>query len=120
MTTAIEWVGIIAGSGVVGSVVTKAFDRQVTKATARKTEAEETKIDADAASVLAQTAVTLVAPLQTQIDGLTIRVRTLEAENTATKSKLQLAIDHIRELRHWIGTHIPDKSPPQPPADLGV
>lgn len=118
--SALEWAGVAAGSGTLGVLITKAFDWQVNRATAGKTEAEETKIDAEAAQVIAETAVILVAPLKAQIDSLTARVGTLEAENTVTKTRLQLAIGHITELRRWIATHIPDKTPPQPPEGLGL
>lgn len=113
-------VGIVAGSGAIGSVATKVLDRSVTRATANRTEAEETKLDADAAQVIAQTAVSLVAPLQTQVDSLRERVMVLEAENNSTKSRLQVAIDHIYELHAWINTHLPQRRPPQPPQALGI
>lgn len=122
MSTLLDVLAALGGPiGVVLGVVGKSwFDRSVTVATVKRTEAEDTKIDAEAAQIIANTAVLLVAPLQTQITELTTRVGSLESENTATKSKLQLAIDHIRALRAWIGTHIPDKMPPQPPPGLGL
>lgn len=113
MTAVVEWAGVVLGSGAVGSIVTNVFNR-------RKVKADAGKIDAEAAQTIATTAVTLVAPLQAQVTDLLDRVETLEAENTTTKSKLQLAIDHIRELRYWIRTHLPDKTPPASPSGLGV
>lgn len=118
--SALEWAGMIAGSTVAGGALTKLFDWQVTRATARKTNAEETKIDADAAKVIADTAVTLVAPLQAQVLSLSDRLDTVENEHRATKTRLQVAIGHITELRLWIGEHLPDKHPPEPPEGLGI
>lgn len=115
-----EVAGLVAGSGGFGALVTKLLSRRVDQTTANKNEAEEESLKADATESLANAAVLLVAPLQDQITKLTGRVSTLEAENAATKSKLQLAIDHIRELRFWISRQTPDKTPPQPPSALGI
>lgn len=113
MSQTLEVIGIIAGSGTAGVLVTKLFDR-------RKTSAESNMIDAEAAQVIASTAVTLVAPLQSEIDKLTVRVGTLETENTTTKTLLGVAIDHIHDLHRWIDEHLPGKQRPQPPPTLGL
>lgn len=122
MSALLDWAVALSGPvGVAIGVAGKSwFDRSVTVATVKRTEAEDTKIDAEAAQIIANTAVMLVAPLQGQITELTGRVGTLEMENTATKTRLQSAIDHIRQLRLFINKHIPDKTPPQPPSGLGL
>ncbi|EFV12935.2 hypothetical protein [Segniliparus rugosus] len=83
-------------------------------------EAQESKIDAEAAQVIAVTAVTLVDPLRSQVADLGKRVEVLEQENAATKSTLHQALDYIRSLLSWVHKHLPDKTPPQPPATLGI
>jgi hypothetical protein len=108
MSALIEWVAAVGGPvGVVAGVTGARF-------LSRK------KTDAEAAEVVTRAAVALLAPLQEQVTKLATRVEALEVENTATKSKLQLAILHIRELRSWIDQHIPGKTPPQTPAGLGL
>ena len=102
----LELVGIVVGSSAAGSIVTKVFER-------RRDRSQGTLLDAEAAQVIANTAVTLVAPLEA-------RVTALEAENLRTKSKLQVAIDHILDVHKWIGEHIPGRQPPQPPSELGL
>ena len=111
--SALEWAGVIAGSGAVGSVITKLFDW-------KRAEAEEEKLDADAAQAITQAAIGLIAPLQAQVTDLLERVTILETENHMTKTKLQKAIDHIRELRRWVHTHLPDRTPPAAPVDLMI
>ena len=110
MGSLLEWTGVAAGSGVLGSLITKGFDWRL-----RKTEvaAESPKIDAEAAQIIASTAVTLVAPLQSQIEALTGRVGHLEAQYAT-------AVGYIRSLRSWIFTHIPDETPPPPPLTLEI
>lgn len=122
MSSMLDW-AIAAGgpAGVLlGVVGTKVFDWRVTKKVAHKVGSEAKKFDADAAQVIATTAVTLITPLQEQITKLVVRVETLEIENTQTKTRLQLAIDHIRALRTWIRDHIPDRTPPDAPSELGI
>ena len=109
--SAFEWAGVILGSGAVGSVVTRIVNRS-------QIQAEEEKLDAEAAHALTQAAVALVAPLQLQITDLLGRVEILENENRETKTLLQKAVDHIRELRRWVHTHMPDRTPPPAPAGL--
>jgi hypothetical protein len=120
----LEWAGIIAASGVVGSFFTYGFNwwtsKLASKKVARRTEAEAGKFDADAVQAITTAAVALVVPLQTQITELLRRVDALEEENTKTKTLLQIAIEYIRALRAWVGTHTPDLSPPDPPALLGL
>lgn len=113
MTGFFEWASVILGSGAVGSVVTSVVNRK--------------KHKADAASTIAQTAVTLLAPLQSQVRDLLKRVEKLEDENAATKEKLghaetrlEMALGHIKQLRRWIAEHLPDKTPPPPPIQLEV
>jgi len=122
MSTALEWVDTLSGpTGIVmGIVGTKLFERTRSRQEIRVSKASETKIDAEAAKIIAETAMTLVAPLQAQVSDLLVRVGHLEVENTVTKSKLQLAIDHIRELLIFIKNHVPDKTPPTAPDDLGL
>lgn len=120
----LELIGLIAGGAGGGSLLTKAFDwvadRKANKKVIQRVEAEAGKFDAEAVQAITSAAVTLVAPLQTEIRELRERVDALETENGLTNSRLALAIEHIRALRSWIGQHIPDKSPPAPPADLGL
>ena len=104
----------------VGIAGTKVFQRAKERRELRLSEAHEAKIDAEAAQIIANTAVALVQPLQEQISKLDGRVKTLERENLATKSTLRLAIDYIRALRSWIFQHVPDKTPPVPPDALCI
>lgn len=120
----LELIALIAGSTGAGSLLTKAFDfvadRKAKKKLDEKTEAEAGKFDAEAVQAITTAAVTLLAPLQEEIKELRGRIETLETENGLTNSRLALAIEHIRALRTWISQHIQDKSPPAPPADLGL
>lgn len=120
----LELVAYVLGGGAVGHLTTRVFEwatnRKADKKVIQRTEAEAGKYDAEAVRALTAAAVTLVAPLQAEVAELRLRVDALEDENTKTKTLLQLAIEYIRALRSWISTHIPDKSPPQPPADLGL
>lgn len=120
MSQVLETVGMILGGGFAGSAGTAVFHR-------RRNRAEVSKIDADAAQVIAETAVTLVAPLQAQITALNERVGTLETENESTKAELAahktlfgIALGHIRELHRWIDQHVPGRDRPQPPSELGL
>lgn len=101
MSTLLDWVAALgAPGGIVAGVVGKSwFDR------GRNT-SEVTKIDADAAKIIADTAVLLVAPLRDELKNVTERV--------------QVAIDHIIELRAFIATHLPEKAPPPLPLELGL
>jgi hypothetical protein len=120
----LELIAMLTGSGVGGVAVAKAFDwlteRSSNKKLAKKTEAEAGKFDADAVQAITNAAVTLVGPLQGEITKLTLRVDALETENHTTKTLLETAIEHIRALRMWISTHLPDLSPPHPPSVLGI
>lgn len=120
MTQTLEVVGMIAGSGVAGALITKLFERKQARASVEKTAAEEGLIDAEAAHIIAGTAVSLVAPLQAEIDKLTVRVGTLETENISTKSLLGVAIDHIHDLHLFIDIHLPGQVRPPLPPTLGL
>lgn len=123
MSQVLDWAGVASGPvGIlVGAIGKGWFDKRAAKTTAEtKNPSEETKLDAEAAQIIANTAVALVAPLKTEITDLTKRVETLETENQEKTTKLQLAVDHIRALYNWIYSHIPDKTPPQPPPTLGI
>lgn len=108
MSALLDWANTLQGPVgiVIGVAGSKFFSRK--------------KDSAEATQIIANTAVFLIEPLRKEIAELTTRVGTLETENTQTKSKLQKAIDHIRELRSWISAQIPDKTPPQAPAELGL
>lgn len=99
MSSLLEWAGVVAASGGVGSLLTKALSRR--------------QDNADIAKVFVDAATALVAPLEA-------RLSVVEAENGVFKTRLQLAIDHIQELRSWIYTHLPTKSPPPMPTGLGL
>ncbi|WP_459962065.1 hypothetical protein [Nocardia sp. IFM 10818] len=110
--------GTVLGSGVAGAVVQGWFGRRQSKAAAEKAESESTQIDAEAARIIADTAVVLVAPLRSQVESLTARVNVLESENRNTKNLLRIALDHIEELHEWIKTHMPGATPPSRPTSL--
>ncbi|MBM4592048.1 hypothetical protein GS454_01310 [Rhodococcus hoagii] len=116
----VQLVGLMAGSSVLTLLLGKLFDLRAARAATAKTKAEGTLIDAEAAKTIAETAVVLVAPLKVEISELTSRVATLETENAQTKTKLQVAIDHINKVHRWIAEHIPGMTPPQPPDELGI
>lgn len=101
------------------------FDRKVTQATAvqvcaesDKTHAESGKFDADAAQIIAQTAVSLVAPLQSEITKLTGRVEKLETENLASQGENRRLKHYIKDLLRWIAEHVPHAAPPPAPSDM--
>lgn len=125
-TQAIEWAGLLAGSGVIGSVGTKFIDGWINRITNRKAsqkiEAETGKFDADAAQVIASTAMALLAPLQGEVADLRTRIQKLEGENVATTGKLRRAINYIRELRVWVAQNVTPECPPppMPPKDLDI
>ena len=74
MSQGLEWIGVIAGSGVLGSAITKFADR-------KKGRADTAKVDAEAVKIVAEAVAILVAPLKKEIEELRSRVDTLEAEN---------------------------------------
>ncbi|SUE29614.1 Uncharacterised protein [Nocardia farcinica] len=113
MTSIYEWAGVIAGSGVVGGIVTALFDRKLTQANTNVAEAAAEKTEADEAEVLTRIAVSLVEPLEK-------RIAVLERENIKTNSTLTDAIHYIHELRCFIAVNVPDKTAPEPPASLGI
>ena len=113
MSPVLETVGIVIGSGAAGAAVTEMFNR-------RKNKSETVKFNAEATQILTSTAVDLIAPLKAEIGILTGRVATLEEKERATKSLLDKAIDHIRELHRWIDRHVPGRDRPQPPPELDV
>lgn len=125
-----EWfevLGLIAGSGAATVTITRLFDRQLTKARVEQAasiselnEAQEDKVGADAAAVIANTAMTLVAPLQSQVAGLAERVAMLETENALTTRKLAIALAYIQELLMWITDHVPEDDVPRAPVELGI
>lgn len=105
---------------VMGAVGVKWLDRHKAASEISKMGYESDKMDAEAAQIISQTAVALVAPLQAQITQLAARVDHLEKENVMTLSKLQIAINHIRDLRSWISEHMPTKQPPSIPPSLDI
>lgn len=107
-STTLEWAGVVAASGGVGSVLTKIFSRR--------------KDNADAAAAIAQAAVALVAPLEKRVSVLETDNALMKAEHARTASKLRLALDHIRTLYAWISAHALsfERTPPQPPEELGL
>jgi len=123
---ALAALGVPAG-GVLGIWIKSAYDRRLNKANAEESqsivdlnEAQEEKLGADAAAVIANTALQLVAPLQAQVTGLAERVATLETENALTNRRLSLAMEYIQELLGWIKIHVPDRTPPGAPHELKV
>ncbi|BBY34912.1 hypothetical protein BST33_00075 [Mycolicibacter minnesotensis] len=115
MSSLLEWAGVAAGSGVLGSLITKVFDW---KLKTKEASAAIPRLDAEAAQIVANTAVSLMAPLQHQVAELQSRVEALETEYEASQSRLGLALKHIRSLYSWIYTHAPDHTPPAPPKEL--
>ena len=125
----LELLAIIAGpsGAVLGIYLKSVFDRRLTKANAEEAEsiaelneAQEEKLGADAAAVIANTAMALVAPLQAQVTNLAERVATLETENALTTRRLAIAVAYIQELIQWIQTHYPDAEIPNTPTELGI
>ncbi|WP_078323587.1 hypothetical protein [Mycobacteroides salmoniphilum] len=122
MSAVLEWVAALSGpSGVVIGAVGKGWMDK------RKSPAEKTKIDVEAgfigveaAQIIAATAVSLIAPVEGEMNKLVKRVEVLERENLEAKSKFQVAIDHIRSLYLWIDRHLPNKTPPSLPTALEV
>jgi len=119
-----DWWPIIAsasgGGGLIGVIGTRIFDWGRNRSEVNNIRSTGTKIDAEAAQVIADTALTLVAPLKREIQELNSRVDRLEKENAATELKLHLALEHIRVLYAWIFNHMPDKTPPRLPSQLEV
>lgn len=115
MSAVLEWVAALSGpSGVALGAWGKSWLDK------RKSPAEETRIDAEAAQIIANTAVSLIAPVERKMKELAERVELVEEENRQTKSKFQVAIDHIRSLYVWIDRHLPNKTPPSLPTALEV
>lgn len=102
----LEWAGVIAGSGAAGSVLTKILGRR--------------RDNAEAAGAIAQAAVVLVAPLERRVSALEADNALIKADNARTTSKLHLALNHIRTLYTWISSHSFERTPPQPPEELGL
>lgn len=123
----LDWiVPVLTALGAVLGVVAKGwFDRKVTSATAVQVEADAGKVqseggkfDAEAASVIAATTVTLLVPLQREVAELRGRIDALEDENVRAKGKVRRAVSYIKELLAYIADHCPDGCPPPAPADL--
>lgn len=118
--SALEWADTLSGSAgaLAGIAATKLFDRHLDRQKRKNAEKEGVKIDADAAQVIANTAVALVAPLKAEIAELRVRVEIVEAENALKTTKIEAAARYIRELLDWIRIHIPDRQPPAPPKEV--
>lgn len=120
---ALEWVEygigpLGVGVGVFGKWL---LDWKIRKAAAQSSVSESGKLDAEAVKIIAETAVSLVAPLKSEIEELTCRVKALEDENTAATGKLRRAITYIRDLLVWISLHVSDEyQPPQTPFGLDI
>ena len=99
MSSTLEWVAMLSGPSGLAFWGKGLFDRKVKRS-------EATKVDADAAKVFTEIAVGLVAPLES-------RIAKLEKENLS-------AFAYIRTLLSWIGTHVPDMTPPPPPFHLDL
>lgn len=108
MSGSLDWVGTLSGPvGVALGAWGKGWwERRRSPVEEGRIDAEATKIDAEAAKVFTEIAVSLVAPLEA-------RIAKLERENSA-------AFAYIRTLLAWISTHVPGKTPPAPPAALGL
>lgn len=113
--SALDWVSALVGpGGVVAGVLGKSvFDRS-------RSRSEGSKLDADAAKIIAETAVALVAPLKEEIQALNARVDLLEEENTSQLGQLRRSLAYIRDLLLWIKPRVPGEIPPPPPADLAI
>lgn len=120
MSAALELVAAVVGSNVLTAGLTNWATRRKLAASISVDESSANKMDIEAAQLLVNTAVTLVAPLQSQITDLSTRVGTLEAENVAAKAHFQLAIAYIRDLWAWIDRHMPGRKPPAPPDALNL
>lgn len=110
MSSLLEWAAVAAGSGGLGALITKGFDWRLRT---KEVEASTPRLDAEAARIIADTAVSLVAPLQHQLTELQTRVSQLEDQHA-------LALGHIRVLYSWIYSHFPDSTPPAPPKELEI
>lgn len=99
MSSLLEWAAAVSGPSGIAFWGKGLLDR-------KRTKSETHKVDADTAKVFTEIAVGLVAPLES-------RIAKLEKENSS-------AFAYIRVLLSWIGTHVPDKSPPPPPFHLNL
>ncbi|AEV52099.1 hypothetical protein [Rhodococcus phage RGL3] len=106
MSTALEIAGIVAGSGVVGGIVTKVADRKLTRSNVRK-------IDVDAAKVIAETAVALVGPVKAEIEELSGRVETLETNQ-------DILVTHIKDMHEWGDEVAPGVPRPAIPSIINI
>ncbi|OHT67761.1 hypothetical protein [Mycobacteroides chelonae] len=120
MSAAVEWTAALSGTAgtVLGLTINKIFNRKKDGADLEKAASEGTKLDAEAAQIIANTAVALVAPLHSEIQKLNERVDSLEQENASTRSVFHVSIAYIRDLFSWIKVHLPDRNPPKPPLAL--
>ena len=78
------------------------------------------KVEAEATQIVVASALSIIEPLQAQIDRLDRRVKALEVENNSTRAVLRVAVAYIRSLRQWIWAHMPDLNPPDPPPSLNL
>ncbi len=119
--SALEWAAAVGGpSGVLAGIVgTKLFERRKDKAAAVLSDAQGTKLDAEAAQIIAETAASLLVPVKAELAELRGRFDALEADNRVKTTRLDAAVRYIRELLAWITIHVPDKRPPSAPDDLG-
>lgn len=99
----------------IGVLGAKVFQREKAKRELELSVCEEARTEADAASILTSTAMSLLAPLQDHVDRLDKRIAALERENRETQTVLRVAVSYIRALRTWINVNVPTLSPPDLP-----
>lgn len=101
-----EWAGVVAGSGVAGSILTKFFGRK--------------RDNAETIKVLADAAVVLISPLEQRITQLEESDRSTKLKLHETESRLSLAVNHIQTLYTWISANMPNHVPPKLPEGLAL
>jgi hypothetical protein len=77
----------LGASGVITAILTAIFSRRKTRAEARKTDSESGGVQAQAAATLTGSALSLIQPMQAQLDRLSKRVTVLEEEQEASRAR---------------------------------
>ena len=110
---------ILFGGGGVAAIMKARSDKKI--GVAQADVAEDDSIAARWERIIKAQTESLVGPLQARLADVEGKVRALEEELVATRTKYWRAVKYIRNLMTWITVHIPaddSKTPPAPPTEL--
>lgn len=117
LTPLMALLGLIFGGGGVAAIMKARYDRAQGVAALEVT--EDDAISARWQSIIEAQTESLVKPLRERLVEVEDKVKALEADLTAIRSRYWKAIAHIRVLMTWIRSHIgTSHDAPAPPAEI--